>query len=104
MTYSLDLRQRAVAFMESGGSQVEASRLFGVTTRTLYNWIHRDNLKPAAHGERQRKLDKTALRAHVRDYPDALLKERAAHFGVDPAAVCRMLKKMGIVKKNDPLR
>ena len=31
---------------------------------------------------RRRKLDREALRAHVRDQPDALLRERVVHFGV----------------------
>jgi hypothetical protein len=37
-------------------------------------------------------LDKAALAAHVRDFPDALLKERAAHFGVHINAIWVALK------------
>lgn len=100
MTCSLDLRRRALAFIENGGSQVEASRVFGVTTRTLYNWLQRkEDLAPKVHGQRVRKLDKEALQAHVRDYPDALLRERAQHFGVHINAVWVALKQLQIVKK-----
>ena len=101
MTYSIDLRERAVAYVRSGGSQAEASRLFKVTSRSIYNWLRRDSLSPKPHGPRRRKLDKAALAEHVRDYPDALLRERAAHFGVQINSVWVALKQMNIVKKND---
>lgn len=103
MTYSLDLRERAVSYVRSGGSQAEASRIFGVTARCLYNWLKRDDLRPKAHGTRRRKLDKSALAAHVRAYPDALLRERAEHFGVQVNAVWVALRQLDIRKKNDAL-
>jgi len=97
----MDLRERAIKYVRDGGSQAEAGRLFGVTSRTIYNWLHRDNLAPTVVSTRRRKLDKRALAAHVRDYPDALLRERAAHFGVRVNAVWVALGRMKIVKKND---
>jgi hypothetical protein len=44
-------------------------------------------------------LDKAALAAHVRDFPEALLRERAAHFGVTINAIWVALKKLAISKK-----
>jgi len=41
MSYSVDIRERVIIYVQAGGSQVEASRLFGV----IYNWsygIHTD--------------------------------------------------------------
>jgi len=35
MVYSLDLRKKALEFIEKGGKKTEASNIFGVTTRTL---------------------------------------------------------------------
>ena len=101
MTYSVDLRKRAVAYVRSGGSQADASRIFKVTSRSIYNWLQRDELSPKPHGSRCRKLDKQALADHVRDFPDALLRERAAHFNVSVPSVWAALRKMNIVKKND---
>ena len=101
MSYSIDLRERVIDYVHSGGSQVEASRLFNVARKTIYNWLHRDNLSPTPAKSRQRKLDKAALVAHVRDYPDALLRERAEIFGVDTSCISRALNRMNIVKKND---
>lgn len=101
MTYSFDLRQRVVAFVASGGSKVAAKHLFGVGRSTIYEWLALSDLKPKAHGPRQRKLDRQALRRHVADHPDALLRERAAHFKVHVNAVWEALQGMRInVKKN----
>lgn len=104
MTYSLDLRERAVSFVRSGGSQAEASHAFGVDRKTLYHWLRRQELSAKRCGPRRRKLDKASLAAHVREHPDALLRERAAHFGVHVNAVWVALRQMDMRKKNDALR
>ncbi len=104
MSYSIDLRERAVTYVQEGGSQVEASRMFGVSTRTLYNWLHRSRLQPTKVVFRRRKLDKVALAAHVRNYPDAFLRERAAAFGVSSVAIFKALRQLKLTKKNDAVR
>jgi len=101
MSYSIDLRERAVSYVRSGGSRLEASHLFKIDRKTLYNWLNRKDLTPIKVRVRKRKLDKTALSAHVRDFPDAILRERAAHFGVHVNAIWYALRRMNIVKKND---
>lgn len=103
MTYSLDFRMRAVSYVESGGRKSDACRLFSIDPKTLYHWLGREDLRPDPATTRQRKLDKEALKVHVRDYPDALLKERADHFDVSAVAIWKALKQMRIVKKNDAL-
>jgi len=103
MTYSLDLRERAVAYVRDGGAPTEASRIFGIDRKTIYNWLSRTELAPAPSGPRRGKIDKAALAQHVKDYPDAILRERAAHFGVHTNAIWSMLKTLGITKKNDPV-
>jgi putative transposase len=104
MTYSIDLRERAVSYVRSGGSQADASQVFGITARTLYGWMRRKDLSPKRCGPRRRKLDKAALAAHVQAYPDALLRERAAVFGVSSVAIFKALRRMQMTKKNDALR
>lgn len=101
MTYSLDLRKRVVNYVRSGNPQTEASRFFDVDRKTIYSWLNRETLSAKPHGTRRRKLDSTELAAHVRDNPDALLRERAAHFNVSTSSIWSALKKMNIVKKND---
>ena len=104
MTYSLDLRERAVRCVSDGVSQTEVARIFGIHPKTLFNWLRLEDLRPKKHGPRRRKLDKAALAAHVRDYPDAYLHERAAHFGVSHQAIWTALRAMKIGKKNDQIR
>ena len=103
MTYSLDLRERAVSYVRDGGSQAEAIRLFGIDRKTLYHWLGAKSLSPKACGPRRRKLDKAKLAAHVRAKPDALLRERAAEFGVSSVAIFKALRQLDIRKKNDAL-
>ena len=104
MTYSLDLRERAVSYVRSGGRQAEASRVFGITTRTLHSWVRAPHLAPKVCGPRRRKLDKAKLAAHVRECPDALLRERAAEFGVSSVAIFKALRQLQVTKKNDAVR
>lgn len=99
MTCSIDLRERVSSYVEAGGSKAEAARRYNVSRQTVYNWLGRDSLAPKAHGPRKRKLDKEALVLHVKEHPDALLRERAAHFGVHVNAVWVAMRGEGFVKK-----
>ncbi len=77
----------------------EAARLFRISPNTLHVWLRSPDLAPKTHGARRGKIDKAALTRHVEDHPDALLRERAAHFGVHPNAIWEMMRKLGFVKK-----
>ncbi|NIT59302.1 MAG: helix-turn-helix domain-containing protein, partial [Aliifodinibius sp.] len=104
MSYSIDLRQRVMNYIQSGGSKTQACRLFQVGRTTIYRWLQREDLRPTRTVRRHRKLDWDALKRHVQTYPDALLKERAAHFGVHINAIWYALKCMKIrYKKNAPV-
>ena len=104
MTYSIDLRERAVSYVRSGGSQAEAGRIFGITTRTLYGWLQRKDLSPKRCGPRRRKLDKSVLAGHVQAHPGGLVRERAPVFGVSHVAIFKALRRMQMTKKNDAVR
>lgn len=100
MTYSVDFRKKVVAFVRDGGGQAEAARHFEVSLWCVRDWLARKDLQPQQKGvPRQRKLNKEALRAHVRDVPDATQKERAAHFGVRLYAIQYALKTHTITRK-----
>lgn len=101
MSYSIDFRQRVVSHVRSGCSQEEASRLFRVSRKTIYRWLEKgENVSDAPRKAYASKLDKAALKADVRDYPDAYLRERAARFGVTPQTIWYALRRLNIRKKN----
>lgn len=101
MTYSLDLKERVLIFLAEGGSKLEATKLFKVSRASIYNWLSRDDLAQRTATRRKRKLDWTALKRDVEQYPDKTLKERARDFGVWNNAIWYALKEMGIkYKKN----
>jgi transposase len=94
------LREKVVAFVRDGGDQAEAARRFDISLWCVGDWLARKDLQPQQKGvARRRKLDKEALRAHVRDYPEALLRERAVHFGVYMNAIHGALKQMKLTHK-----
>ena len=106
MTYPLYLRQRVIKFVKNGGSIVDASRIFGIHRKTIENWKKTPNITPKILPKtRKRKLDKEALLKHVKQYPEAILSERAKYFGVSTNAIWYQFKKLGITfKKNDKIQ
>lgn len=104
MSYDIDLRDRVIAFVKNGGQKTEAALIFKVGRRTIYHWLARTELAPTVRRSHDRKLKKDELIAHVQTFPDALLRERAQHFGVRTSTVWAALQKLKICKKNDSLR
>lgn len=98
MVYSLDLRKKALAYIENGASLAETSRIFGVTTRTLSNWLQRQkqqDLAPKMHGSNPSKIDNDKLKKHIEEHPDSYLREIAEVFSTSLQAVfyaCKRLK------------
>jgi putative transposase len=100
MTYPLSFRRKVLAHIEEGMSKRDAARLFKISPNTLYQWLGSEELAPRQAGvERKRKIDKEKLRAHVEEFPDMYLRERAAHFGVHINAIWTAMRKLGYRKK-----
>jgi putative transposase len=92
MTYSIDFRNKVVAFVRNGGGRAEAARHFDISLWCVRDWLARKDLEPQQKGvPRQRKLDKEALHQHVRDEPEALLREWAIRFGVHLSVIRKAL-------------
>jgi transposase len=96
----VDFRKKVVAFVRNGGGQREAARHYGISLWSVRDWLIRKDLQPQQKGvPRQRKLDKDDLRAHVRDNPDAILRERAAHFGVHVSSMGWAMHRLKLTHK-----
>jgi transposase len=39
MAYSIDLRERVVSYVKSGGSRISASSIYTVSERTVRRWL-----------------------------------------------------------------
>lgn len=99
MTYSIDIRKAALAYIKNGGTQSEAVKIFGVSRDTLLRWSKAKILERKTGYTRRRKIDADKLRAHVKDDPHLYLRERAAIFGVAVNSMHYALKRLKIVKK-----
>jgi transposase len=102
MVYSLDLRQRALKYIADGGSRIEASKIFGVTTRTLANWLSREkqnDLAPKMNGSRPSKIKNEKLKKYIEDHPDSYLREIAEVFSATSQAVFYACKRLNITLK-----
>ena len=101
MSYSINLRKRVLDFITNGGSKASAERTFGISRRTIYNWLAAEDPfsyeKPGPKGPRS--IDYEALRQHVADFPDGTLAERAKHFGASEHGIFYALKKLNITRK-----
>ena len=73
MYYPIAFRRKVLAHIEEGMGKRDAARLFKISPQTIYNWLNADDLKPSLSKYRRRKIDKEALRAHVKAYPNMLL-------------------------------
>lgn len=93
------MRLAALAFIEKGGTQIEASRVFGVSRDILLRWSKAESIEPKKGYTRRRKIDADALRAHVCDHPNLYLRERAKIFGVATNSMHYALKRLKLVKK-----
>lgn len=102
MTYSIDLRERTVKYVEEGHSVREASSIFGVSIRIIWTWIRRKKegkLPPEKRKRSPRKIKNELLIEFIESNPDAYLREIADHFGVTLQAIFYACKRLKITLK-----
>ena len=98
MTYSLDLRERALKYLDKVGNRKLVVEAFAITLRTLERWIRRKRencLAPKQRKSSPSKIDDQKLRLFIQEHPDAYLREIAKSFGTTLQAVfyaCKRLK------------
>jgi len=87
--YSVDLRERAVAYVLNGGQRTTACQIFQIGRDTLYRWLRQYQTEgafaPKAQGKyASRKLDDAVVAQYIAEHPDATLEELAE---VDPTSL-----------------
>ncbi|MEX0961237.1 MAG: IS630 transposase-related protein [Simkaniaceae bacterium] len=66
MTYSLDLRKKALRYLDKTGDRKKVVEAFGITLRTLVNWIRREKegvLPPKSRTSAPSLIDTQKLQA-----------------------------------------
>ena len=102
MSYSLDLRERAVTSVREGeGTQEEVAKRFKISVSSLKRWLNREHLEAAKPGPRSSRLDTEALKKVVQDRPDAYLDEYAQLLNTSSSTVSYNLLKLGIRRKKN---
>jgi len=105
MAYSLDFRKMVILYINSGGSKLKASEIFGIHRQTIYNWLNREDLAPKLDYPKYRKLEKEDLKKYIKENPDAYLREIAQEFNVTVSGVSRAFARLKITnKKNSSLQ
>jgi transposase len=112
--YSLDLRERIIGFVESGGSRRGAAGHFGVSPSCAIKLLDRwDRTGSAAPGKRGGSVGKLApykdfLLGRVKEKPDITMPELAAALKAEtgteaaPASLSRFLIRHGQRFKKNP--
>lgn len=85
--------------MEAGGAKAEAAKSFSVSQGSVHNWLKRDNLAPTKVKHRAGKLNWKILEQHIKDEPNAKLKEGAEHSRVHTTAIWYAIKQMNITNR-----
>jgi transposase len=101
MSYSLDLREKALLFLAES-TQVETARIFQVGLSTLKRWLKRPKLQALKTGAKTpKKLPLEKLQQALDETPDATLAEYAEILGVTPQAVFYACKRNKLTRKKN---
>lgn len=103
MAYSIDYRKRVMEYLEEGHTQAETREVFKVGTSTIKEW---KKLLSETGELKKRELNRTArifeadkLQAYIEEYPQALLKDIAEHFGGSTSGAADALERGKITLK-----
>ena len=82
--YSVELRTRALAYLDKGAKRQKVCDVFGISRKTLFNWIKPSRedtgdvqIKTRPKVQLTRKLHREALLAYLEKYPDHYNREIA---------------------------
>ena len=103
MSYSEDLRTRAIKYVEAGGTIKEACKLFEISRSSFQRWrLLKDKTGNVSRKSRIKspyKIDNEQLKQYIKDHPDAYLNEIASHFKVTSPCILIALRRLKITRK-----
>ena len=103
MSYSIDLRERALQAVRNGHTKAEVSRMFGLGENTLRAWERLEaetgSLSNRPLNRTAYKIDRAKLLAWYQTNPYATNKETAIAFDCSVSGIRSAKKVMGITRK-----
>jgi transposase len=106
MSHSSDLRKKAIAYFENGGSIKDVCIVFGISRSSFLRWRgikeEKGNVERKARIKAPYKLNNEKLKAYIKKHPDAYLSEMAENFKVTPSCIWVALKRLKITRKKSP--
>ncbi|MBL3284312.1 IS630 family transposase domain protein [Rickettsiales endosymbiont of Paramecium tredecaurelia] len=98
-SYSNDLREKVVQYLEAGNSYDQASKLFKISVSAIGRWYRKykkeGNYLAKKRGGSKRKIDLEALESYVKLNENMTLKKAAQKFGVSIFTISYWLKNLG---------
>lgn len=112
MAYDEKFRRKAVEYKDSGHTFKQMEEVFGITSRSYYQWRENKELSgfyvlpKTEKATRRRKVDLNELKKIIEESPDLFLYEIAEKFGCSAVAIHNRLKKIKIThkKRHLPIR
>lgn len=103
MSYSKDMRERAIAYRSAGHTLEETREVFQVSVSTIREWEKRlaetGTLDPTVTKRKHKKIDPEKLAKYVEEHQDAYLRELAEEFSCSDTAICKALDRLNITRK-----
>ena len=105
MAYDERFRRKAVEYKDGGHTFVQLKKVFGITSRSYYEWKQNKEqsglyvLPKEGKATRKRKIDLDELQKVMDETPDLFLKEIAEKFNCSITAVHKRLKRLKITHK-----
>ena len=103
MSYSTELREKALAALQKGYSKKQVNEMFGLGINTLKSWEKLEketgSLKKRPLDRKLSKIDRDELRSYCKQNPMATHKEAALHFNCDESAIRRAKTAIKITRK-----
>ena len=98
-SYSNDLRQRVIEYLDAGNGYSEASQLFKISISAIGRWYRKYRQEgsyfPKRRGGSEKKIDLEKLEGYVKENQDMTLKKAAQEFGVSIFTISYWLKRLG---------
>ena len=105
MSYSKDLRERALQAVRNGHTKAEVSRMFGLGENTLRDWERLEeetgSLENRPLDRSPYKIDREKLLTYYKEFPDSTNKETAIAFNCSVSGIRSAKAALKITRKKN---